>query len=309
MIPFIKGVKILKQDINGLIALYKPTSILSHPKDIQDTTSHSIIKGVYDFNEECYSIHPVANDGVVQSVSKVWLINRLDLATSGIVLAATNQAVSDAVKEELRMRRVHKSYTALVFNNVPYASQQKLQQPFRWVDDISISKNGNSIRTKGSNNTSASNIVTAETNVCIKSRQTRDDTWDKKNGHPALMELELEPLTGYSHQLRYQAAKQGYPIVGDPNYGDFRGNKNFKANFENHPLNYLTLEQLEDRAEHEKYLGTKKIIRRNYFNRLFLHARKTELSYVLNGKKFAFSVECPVSRVFGVAYRGTRQPR
>jgi 23S rRNA pseudouridine955/2504/2580 synthase len=47
--------------------------------------------------------------------------------------------------------------------------------------------------------------------------------------------VEVEILTGRSHQIRAQLAKEGYPIVGDPKYGNpkydgkFKGRVAFKA--------------------------------------------------------------------------------
>lgn len=313
MIPFAKCVKILKQDANGLLALYKPTSVLSHPNHDSSSnngTTHntSLIKGPYDYHGEFYSVPSAAIEGKEQCDVRIWLINRLDMATSGIVLASTSQAVSDAVKEELKMRRVHKIYSALVFNQSAHVAARKNQQPFTWTNDITVNKADNHIRTQGG---SGSNYVTAETNVRIRSSQSSNRARDQQNGHCPLMMLDLEPLTGYSHQLRFQAAQHGYPIVGDAMYGDFRDNKKFKVNFQSHQINYLQPEQLDDPSVdiNNVVINSKKPPQRNYFNRLFLHARKIELSYELGGIKYNFSVECPMPRVFDVAFKGTRRNR
>ena len=39
----------------------------------------------------------------------------------------------------------------------------------------------------------------------------------ERNGQTAV--LELEPITGRTHQLRLHCAYMGYPILGDPQYG------------------------------------------------------------------------------------------
>ena len=37
--------------------------------------------------------------------------------------------------------------------------------------------------------------------------------------------VKLHPITGFTHQLRYQCMKHGYPIVGDKTYGNFHMNR------------------------------------------------------------------------------------
>lgn len=306
MIPLAKGVRILKQDINGLLALYKPTSVLSHPNEDYSSLKpgkQSVIKGPYDGHGEYFSVQLATDDVKKQTNARIWLINRLDMATSGIILASTNQAVSDSVKNQLKLRNVKKFYSAIVFNQNIAANLKVRTQT--WINDISVNKTDNHIRTNHGNGT---NSVTAETIVQVKRSQNKNNSKDIQNGHPPLVLLDLEPRTGYSHQLRFQAAQHGYPIVGDDIYGDFRGNKKLKANFQGHQLNYLSPEQLEDLTVDpiKTHINTRNPPARNYFNRLFLHCRKMDLSYELEGKIYDFSVECPVPRLFDAVYQGVR---
>ena len=305
MIPLSKGVKILKQDANGLLALYKPAAVLSHPNNgnAMAHNARSVINGPYNFGGEYFTAPSTIVDGKEQDGQRIWLINRLDLATSGVILASTNQAVAEAVKEELKMRRVQKSYSALVFNQCLHIHPKKIGQSFSWVNNLSISKADNRIVTKGG---SADNQVTAETKVHFTKIQNRDDARDRANDHFPLMMLDLQPLTGYSHQLRFQAAQHGYPIVGDPVYGDFRGNKRFRANFRDHLLNTVDPKHVDDdRIDYNTRTKNPTKSFRNYFGRLFLHARKVEFTYELDGQMYEFSAECPLPRIFDAVYPGT----
>ena len=47
-----------------------------------------------------------------------------------------------------------------------------------------------------------------------------------KRGELSLLEVEL--LTGRTHQIRVHLAHAGYPIVGDDKYGDFALNRQLK---------------------------------------------------------------------------------
>ena len=48
----------------------------------------------------------------------------------------------------------------------------------------------------------------------------------KDNGEFSLLEVEL--LTGRTHQIRVHLAHAGHPIVGDDKYGDFALNRELK---------------------------------------------------------------------------------
>ncbi len=61
----------------------------------------------------------------------------------------------------------------------------------------------------------------AKTKVCLlKTIRFKNETMSL---------IELQPLTGRTHQLRVQCAARGFPILGDRTYGDFAWNKRLKA--------------------------------------------------------------------------------
>ena len=41
--------------------------------------------------------------------------------------------------------------------------------------------------------------------------------------------IQLEPLTGRTHQLRVQCAQHHFPILGDKTYGDFKCNRRLRT--------------------------------------------------------------------------------
>ena len=311
MLPFARGVEVLKVDANGLLALFKPAGILAHPnpQEWNKTVIPSLIRAPYCFENESYRIKANPND---TEETPLWLLHRLDSATSGVILASTNKEVAEAVKLELKRRNVVKHYTALVFNNFissnKSSNQNIIRKPFHWRDDMFVEKKEGMLRALSLSRSQGNGYVTAESIAQIMSYQ-KYPYWEKEKPNYSLMLMDLQPLTGYTHQLRYQSAQHNYPIVGDRTYGDFKANKQFKAHMNTHPFNYcdevsLIEENLDYINIKNKAIEKKKLPNRNHFNRLFLHARKIELSYTLNGKKYDFTAEASIPKTFDAAMKG-----
>jgi 23S rRNA-/tRNA-specific pseudouridylate synthase len=198
-VPFGPGVSRVALDPNGLAALDKPEGVLSHPNGPRDT-KRSLLGAPYDEKEECFEWT------VKGGARRLWLINRLDSATSGLILAASSGELAREIRAQFKRRQVRKAYQALVFG-------KPRQSPETWRDVLSIRKTGGRIRTEaGSGN------VPAESRMELI----------RAGAGPVRMSLiRLEPQTGRSHQLRVQCAKRGLPIVGDQTYGDFAANRAF----------------------------------------------------------------------------------
>ena len=237
------GVRVLKEDsLTGLIALYKPPLIKSHPNtNISDTKS--LLTCIYDHNNECY----------IDNNNKVWLLNRLDSITSGIILVSTNERTALSVKKEFANRKVIKHYKALVFgSNKALIINKKI----KWTNNITIDhhhhhSNSNSkgkLRALSSTSNNKDNLIAisyASIDKCI-------------DNNPSMLLIDLQLITGYTHQLRLQSSQNGLPIVGDKVYGNFNLNKLFN----------------------EKYTSLNK--------RLYLHSYSIHLKYEFNNKQYEF---------------------
>ena len=196
--PLGRGVTRLVLDEGGLGALDKPPGLLSHPNTSGDET-RSLLAASYVPADECFEWTDRAGGR-----RRLWLLNRLDSATSGVILVATGAALAAAIRSQFQRRRIFKVYHAVVFG----APRQPMEL---WRDRLAVTKRGERIRT-----TDSSGHVPAECRMSVV-RPGR--------GEPRLTLLRLEPRTGRSHQLRVQCAKRGVPIVGDQTYGDFRRNR------------------------------------------------------------------------------------
>ncbi len=140
--------------------------------------------------------------------------NRLDRNTSGIVMFGKNFDSLKTLNEMIRDRRVQKYYVALVKGRIKDG-----------IYTGYISKNENSNTSKIFDTEKANTKEIAMEVKTIKS-----------NGLFSFIEIEL--ITGRSHQLRAHLAHLGNPIVGDEKYGEKRLNSFF---FNKFGLNYQYL--------------------------------------------------------------------
>jgi 23S rRNA-/tRNA-specific pseudouridylate synthase len=195
-----RGVALLACDSNGVAAFAKPSGILSHPNKPGDEP-RSLLNAPYAIDGEFYELGPGAAD---RAGRRLWLLNRLDSATSGVILAVSDEALAAVIRAQFRRKRIHKAYLALVFGKPPKESEL-------WRDRLSIEKRGGMIRT-------SAGAIPAESRMKVV----------RTGASPAPVSLiRLEPMTGRSHQLRVQCARRGLPIVGDQTYGDFARNRDW----------------------------------------------------------------------------------
>lgn len=260
---------------NEIYAVEKPVNVLSHPNETSEA-KRSIINGLYNHRKERFEIS--STEGRPNEV--VYLINRLDSATSGIILMSTNETTAKIVKTLFAQRMVIKIYKAIVF------SDEKMRPGERsmvWEDIMQISKvNGNN-RAQQCEQSSQSGMC-ALTQVSISDPQLHGLGKSRSSGSNMML-LELRPKTGFTHQLRYQCALHLFPIVGDKTYGNFKLNKSTEiaarafGNFGTERKHHLDLDEASERPNSHLAPDLK---------RLLLHSYSVEFKYRYNNETFAF---------------------
>jgi len=198
-LPLGAGVALLVRDENGLAAFAKPAGVLSHPNGSEDE-ARALLTCAYDKVAQRFTWR--AADGAPR---QLWLLNRLDSATSGVILTAASEKLALAVRDHYVKKQVHKVYQALVFG------KPQLNFEF-WHDMLAVKAQRGQVRTSMFGN------IPAETRFQLMKHT-------QKAFSTSL--IRLEPRTGRSHQLRVQCAKRRLPIIGDQTYGNFPLNRSF----------------------------------------------------------------------------------
>ena len=217
-------IKIVSDEPDFLI-IEKPSGLLVHPTSKIETNT------LVDWLLEKYP--KLRNIG--EDPQRPAIVHRLDKDVSGLMLIPKSQKSFDYFKRLFKLRDITKKYTALVYGEI-------------WKDEDEITfPISRSVNKKG--------LFAAKPKIETPEDKKAHTIFNviKKFKNYTLLEVQI--LTGRTHQIRVHMLAYGNPIVGDPIYK----NKRVKL------------------AEAE---------------RIFLHA--SYLSFIdLNGEKWEFTSEIP----------------
>ena len=193
-----KGVKILKKcKKTGLVALYKPPTVLSHPNRYGQQ-DECLLNTPFDARSESYN-----------SVNgNVFLCHRLDKGTSGVILVSERRETANEIKELFRKRDVRKEYVALC-----HGRNLNFPQDSLWVDDVMIHReedgsHARCVAGKGMSTKKASTTILG----------VSQGFFSLGGAKVPILRVDMSPHSGVTHQLRYQLSSRGFPIMHDNLY-------------------------------------------------------------------------------------------
>lgn len=189
-----------------LLIVEKPFGLLTHgnQKERKHTLANQVLGYLYARGEY---------DPGMASTFTPSPANRLDRNTTGLVLFGKTAA---ALRESNRLIRtkgeIGKYYRTIVAG--------KLEHPLYLQDAMEKDAARNRIRVVPGNTGTGRRMETVARPVCP----------GEKNGQEYTL-LEVELVTGRTHQIRAHLASAGYPLIGDPKYGNRRINGEMKRQF------------------------------------------------------------------------------
>lgn len=179
ILPEPGGVRILYEDA-GLIAVNKPTGIITHPSRAKYTGTLANFVAGY--------LQETTGDGRCHAVG------RLDRDTSGVVLFARNSYFKALASKALSADDSVKEYTALV--------EGLVENPDGIIDlPIKRAAEGDMRR-----------IIAPDGQRAVTRYQTEGAA---RIGGDAVSKLRLYLETGRTHQIRVHLHAMGYPVLGD----------------------------------------------------------------------------------------------
>lgn len=178
--------KIIYED-NHLLVVEKPANIPVQEDSSKDIDMLTILKTYRKKNEN------------KQGEAFIGLVHRLDRPVSGIMVFAKTSKAASRLSDQIRQNTFHKTYLAVIQGTLPSSGD---------FEDYLI-KNEKENK---------SYVTTKEKGKYSKLEYKVLDT---KNN---LSLVEINLITGRSHQIRVQFSSRNHPLIGDSKYGNNTNN-------------------------------------------------------------------------------------
>jgi 23S rRNA pseudouridine1911/1915/1917 synthase len=170
---------------SDVIVVDKPAGLVVHPSQGHPAgTLVNALLGRADASEY----------GGIAGVQRPGIVHRLDRDTSGLLIVAKHDVAQASLMAQLKARRVKKTYLALVAGDVA-AATGRIEAPI-----------GRDPRHR------TRMAVTTDGRESVTGYRVRE-----RFGRWTLLELDL--VTGRTHQIRVHLEAIGHPVAGDPVYG------------------------------------------------------------------------------------------
>ena len=173
-----------------LIVIDKPAGLVVHPAP--GHPNGTLVNAL---------LHHCGDLAGIGGVLRPGIVHRLDLGTSGVMVAAKNDATHQGLSVQFAEHTIERLYRTFV-RGLPRADEGRIDRPIgRHPQD----------RKRMSVETRSGRPSITNWRVVCRYRQA------------GISELEIRPETGRTHQIRVHLSAAGLPLVGDIVYGRARG--------------------------------------------------------------------------------------
>ncbi|MEP7360704.1 MAG: RluA family pseudouridine synthase [Chloroflexota bacterium] len=177
------ALEIIYEDADVLV-INKPAGLVTHPSP--GRTGGTLVNALL-------ARAPASEYGAVAGADRPGIVHRLDRDTSGLIVVARNDHAQQALMAQLKARRVKKTYLALVHGST-VAEIGRIEAPIgrdpRQFSKMAVLPNGRP----------------SVTGYRVRERL------------PGWTLLEVDLMTGRTHQIRVHLASIGHAVAGDPVY-------------------------------------------------------------------------------------------
>lgn len=181
-------IQIIYED-NDIIVVNKPKGLVVHPAN--GNPDGTLVNAIMAICKDSLS-------GIGGEI-RPGIVHRLDKDTSGLLIVAKNDKAHINMSEQIKNRKVKKTYIALVRGTVP-ENEATINMPIgRSTKDrkkMAVVKNGKE----------------AVTHFKVIQR------YATSKGTYTLLEIKID--TGRTHQIRVHMSEIGYPVIGDEVYSN-----------------------------------------------------------------------------------------
>ncbi|MBC8300697.1 MAG: RluA family pseudouridine synthase [Pelagibacterales bacterium] len=161
----------------------------------------------------------------LRSIPRAGIIHRLDKNTSGLLIITKNLKSHNELTKQIQLKKITKKYDVLVTGIIS--------------NNMIINKN-----------IGRHKVNRKKMSVCDNGKESISKIIVKEN-YAKSSYLEVELITGRTHQIRVHLSHLGHPVIGDKTYG-------FKKNIFNSDKGFCKyLESYDSHALHAKYLSFK----------------------------------------------------
>jgi len=189
-----------------MLLINKPAGLLTQPSDSSGKNADSLIGRVKAYLGESGEYSPAT-------------VNRLDRNTSGLVICGKNLRAVRNLNKAIYNKQIKKIYLAVVIGAINETGEIKSG----YFKDRAA--NIGHIAEFKDKDTNIGHITNFKDNAANTERPADGETEIITRFKPIAVKngfslLEIELVTGKSHQIRLHLQAKGYPVLGDFKYGD-----------------------------------------------------------------------------------------